>query len=191
MKIYTKAGDAGETSLFGGQRVSKAHVRIEAYGLVDQLNALLGIARLHVDDGELLAALDRIQSELFNLGSDLATPHEVESSHIVRMQEADARTLEAEIDRFSAALPPLKTFILPGGSPAAAHLHMARTACRQAERATVRLAREEPLNPHALVYLNRLSDWLFTAARLANQRQQVEDVPWVSARQQAHTDGRR
>ena len=180
MKIYTKTGDMGETALFGGRRVSKAHARIEAYGLVDQLNAQLGIVALHVDDRELSAFIQRVQSQLFDLGADLATPLDVKSDYIVRVSADQIEKLEQEIDQMETELSPLKTFILPGGSAAAAHLHMARTICRQAERATVHLSSIEQINENALIMLNRLSDWFFVMARLANHRQQIADIPWIS-----------
>lgn len=179
-KIYTKTGDAGETTLFGGRRVSKSHARIEAYGLVDQVNAELGVARLYVGASELDALLHRVQSELFTIGADLATPHDVRSDYIVRTSDLMVEQLEHEIDQFEAELPPLKTFILPGGTPGAAHLHLARTLCRNAERATVHLSTYEAVSPAAVRYLNRLSDWLFVLARVANHRQQVDDIPWIS-----------
>lgn len=180
MKIYTKTGDMGETTLFGGRRVSKANARIESYGLVDQLNAQLGIVMLHVDDPELSTLIQRVQSQLFDLGADLATPVDVESDYIVRVSSTQVEQLEQEIDQMETELAPLKTFILPGGTPAAAHLHMARTICRQAERATVHLSSIEPINEYALILLNRLSDWLFVMARLANHRNQTPDIPWIS-----------
>ena len=180
MKIYTKTGDMGETTLFGGRRVSKAHARIEAYGLVDQLNAQMGIVAIHNEDDELGALLNRAQSQLFDLGADLATPIDVESDYIVRVSSTQVEQLEQEIDQMETELTPLKTFILPGGTPTAAHLHMARTICRQAERATVHLSSIERINEHALVLLNRLSDWLFVMARLTNHRSGTPDVPWVS-----------
>lgn len=170
----------GETALFGGRRVSKAHARIESYGLVDQLNAQLGIVSLHVDDAELSAMIQRIQSQLFDLGADLATPIDVKSDYIVRVASTQIEQLEHEIDQMETELAPLKTFILPGGTPAAAHLHMARTICRQAERATVHLSSSEQINENALIMLNRLSDWFFVMARLANHRSQMPDVPWIS-----------
>jgi len=180
VKIYTKTGDMGETALFGGRRVSKAHARIEAYGLVDQLNAQLGIVALHMDDQELGAHIQRVQSQLFDLGADLATPIDVESDYIVRISVEQIEELEQEIDQMETELTPLKTFILPGGAPAAAYLHMARTICRQAERATVHLSSIEQINEHALVLLNRLSDWFFVMARVCNHRKQLPDVPWIS-----------
>lgn len=180
MKIYTKTGDGGETSLFGGRRVSKAHVRIEAYGLVDQLNAQLGVTRLHVADADLDGLLHRVQCELFSLGADLATPLDVRSDYIVRMSDDLALRLEAEMDEMDAELSPLTTFILPAGVAAAAYLHLARTICRTAERAVVLLAEHESITTAALTYLNRLSDWLFTLARYMNHRAETADVPWIS-----------
>ena len=182
MKIYTRGGDQGETSLFGGRRVAKDHVRIESYGQVDELNALLGVALLHVDHPQLQERLRRIQSELFTLGADLATPLDVASDYVVRMDQAPVARLEQEIDQAEAELPPLRHFILPGGGAGAAHLHLARTVCRRAERATARLAGQEPVNPAALVYLNRLSDWLFVMARLVNHREGQAETPWISPR---------
>ncbi len=189
MKIYTKTGDEGKTSLFGGRRVSKAHERIEAYGLADHLNAQLGVVCLHVQPGDLLERLQRVQAELFNLGADLATPLDVENDYIVRLEAREVEQLEQEIDEMEESLSPLTTFILPGGTPAAAHLHMARTTCRQVERAVVVLADMEPINQQVATYLNRLSDWLFVLARVANARAEVADVPWVSPRAQS-TNGR-
>ncbi|NOX63784.1 MAG: cob(I)yrinic acid a,c-diamide adenosyltransferase [Chloroflexi bacterium] len=178
MKIYTKTGDSGETMLFGGQRVPKYHLRLDAYGAVDELNAFLGLARRYCPDPELNAALERVQNELFALGSDLATPKDVESNHIRRVEGELTARLEREIDLWTEELPPLKTFILPGGGQAGAILHIARTVCRRAERAAAALNRDEPINPHILRYLNRLSDWLFTLARLLNHRQGVQETPW-------------
>ncbi len=180
MKIYTKTGDAGETGLFAGGRVAKDSLRVEAYGAVDELNAVIGLARTVTDDATLAAALARISSELFSLGADLATPLDAGSAWIVRVDDALTARLEGEIDGFEADLPPLTNFILPGGTPAAAHLHLARTVCRRAERRAVHLAHVEPLNDAALRYLNRLSDWLFVAARLANHRAGRADEPWIS-----------
>ncbi len=178
MKIYTKTGDSGETMLFGGQRVPKYHRRLEAYGTVDELNAFLGLARRHCPDPVLSAALERVQNELFAIGSDLATPKDVKSDYIQRVEGDLTARLEAEIDIWSEELPPLKTFILPGGGQAGAILHIARTVCRRAERATAALNRDDPINPHILRYLNRLSDWLFTLARLLNHRQDAPETPW-------------
>lgn len=184
MKIYTKAGDTGETALFGGRRVAKDTPRVEAYGTLDELNACLGTAvvALGADGGEIGALLARLQSELFDLGAELSTPPERAedrlAARVPRMTEPRVEALEGEIDRFEEGLAPLKTFILPGGTVAAASLHLARTVCRRAERRVVSLAALEPVNPEVIRYLNRLSDLLFVLARAANQRAGMEDVPW-------------
>jgi len=180
VKIYTRTGDAGETGLFAGGRVPKDGIRVEAYGAVDELNAALGLARTAIRDAELDAALARIQHDLFALGADLATPLDAATNWVVRVDDTMTARLEAEIDRFEDELPPLTHFVLPGGTPAAAHLHLARTVCRRAERRVVHLAHAEPLNTAVLRYLNRLSDWLFVAARLANHRAGRADEPWIS-----------
>lgn len=180
MKIYTRRGDAGETDLFGGDRVRKEHTRVEAYGQVDELNACLGAAIAASEHKDLIDFGRRIQSTLFDLGSFLATPdpaHRVKAK-IPEVTDADVEALEAEIDRLESELEPLTTFILPGGTNAAAAFHVARTVCRRAERTAVRLDAEEPLGGLALRYLNRLSDLLFVLARAENKRAQVEDVPW-------------
>ncbi len=177
MKIYTKTGDTGQTGLFGGGRVSKDSLRVHAYGSVDELNAVLGVARAIGMNATLDTLLARIQNELFVLGADLATPGA--ANYIPRVDSDYVTRLEQEIDQFEAELEPLKQFILPGGTPEAAQLHLARTVCRRAERQVVSLqATEEALNSITLLYLNRLSDWLFVLARLANARSGVADVPW-------------
>jgi len=178
--IYTGGGDRGETGLFGGGRVSKDDLRVEAYGAVDELNAALGCARATDLPGELKALLARIQEDLFVLGADLATPPDatVRADRIVRLKPGTASALEPEIDRLDAALPPLKTFILPGGSPAGAALHLARTVCRRAERRVVTLARKAGVSGESIVYLNRLSDLLFVMARSANAHAGVPEAPW-------------
>jgi cob(I)alamin adenosyltransferase len=178
MKIYTKTGDSGQTGLWGGQRVSKDSLRVSAYGTVDELNALLGVARTSGVDARLDEQLTRIQNELFVLGADLATPGE--DTRIDRVAPTQTTMLEQDIDQFEAELEPLRQFILPGGTPSAAHLHLARTVCRRAERVVVSLAAVEPINEHVLPYLNRLADWFFVAARVANTRAGVADVPWQS-----------
>jgi cob(I)alamin adenosyltransferase len=160
--------------------VSKDDARVEAYGCVDELNAVIGLVRAEPPDTELDGALRRIAGELFSLGADLATPLDASASWVVRVDEAMVARLEAEIDRFETELAPLRHFILPGGSPAGALLHLARTVCRRAERRTVSLAHTTPINDAALRYLNRLSDWLFVAARLANQRAGRAEEPWIS-----------
>jgi cob(I)alamin adenosyltransferase len=181
LKIYTRTGDAGETGLFGGQRVAKDALRVHAYGTVDECNAVVGLARAAGLDAELDILLAQVQNQLFVVGSDLATPGD--SAHIPRVGEAEAGFLEQAIDSLEASLEPLRQFILPGGTAAAAQLHLARTVCRRAERWAVSLAHEEPISPHVLTYLNRLSDFLFVAARAANARASTPDVPWVSPRQ--------
>lgn len=182
-RIYTRTGDGGQTRLASGAAVSKSDLRVEAYGGVDEANACVGLARLHTgDDGELDAMLARIQNELFDLGADLATPATPDEAPGARLRILDSQVarLEAEIDALNDRLAPLTSFVLPGGTPAAAALHLARTVARRAEREAVRLAEAgEPVSPPALRYLNRLSDLLFVAARWANGRGEG-DVLWVS-----------
>ncbi len=179
MKIYTKTGDAGETGLFGGGRVHKDDARVEAYGAVDELNAAVGLARTLVEDPELDGELLRVQDELFCIGADLATPSGAKArSAVPPIEPAWATRLEEAIDRWDAELPPLKEFVLPGGGRLAAALHVARCDCRRAERRVVALHRHDPVNPEVLVYLNRLSDLLFVAARLANHRAQAAETVW-------------
>jgi cob(I)alamin adenosyltransferase len=189
MRIYTRTGDRGETGLFGGQRVGKDHARVEAYGDVDELNSVLGlaVAALEREGGAALAAeLRGVQSDLFTVGANLATPAPEDggrpSAHIPPLPAGRVEALERWIDRAEEELEPLKVFVLPGGSAAAAHLHLARTVCRRAERRVVALAREAHVGAEWITYLNRLSDLLFTLARLANHRAGVEDVPWVPER---------
>jgi cob(I)alamin adenosyltransferase len=175
-RIYTRAGDAGRTRLASGAEVSKSSGRVEAYGAVDEANACLGLARLHTStDAELDAMLGRIQNELFDLGADLATPDtEATRAWALRMIDSQVERLEREIDQLNATLPELTSFILPGGGAAAAHLHLARTVCRRAEREAVRLAESgEEVSGPGLRYLNRLSDFLFVAARHAAGGQEV------------------
>ena len=180
-KIYTKTGDAGETALGNGARVAKHALRVSAYGTVDETNATLGMARLHAT-GEMDAALQRIQNDLFDLGADLCRPdmardHEAGYTPL-RILDTQVERLEAEIDAMNARLTPLRSFILPGGSALAAHLHLCRTVSRRAERLTVELATMEEINTAAVKYLNRLSDWFFVAARIANDDGKA-DVLWV------------
>jgi len=179
MKIYTRTGDDGTTALFAGGRVSKTDLRVETYGTVDELNAALGLARAQQPAGD--AWLAQMQRQLFTLGADLATPLDARSSHIVRLDAAAVDWLEAVIDEATAALPPLTHFILPAGCPAAAHLHLARTVCRRAERLAVALAAQEPVSAQVVPYLNRLSDLLFTLARWENAQAGVPDDIWTSA----------
>jgi cob(I)alamin adenosyltransferase len=173
-RIYTRTGDAGRTRLATGETVSKSDGRVEAYGAVDETNACIGMARLHTGaDADFDALLGRIQNELFDLGADLATPPKPDEleGQALRIVESQVARLEGEIDTMNDLLPALKTFILPGGTAAAAALHLARTVCRRAEREAVRLVESgAPVSAPALRYLNRLSDLLFVAARYANDR---------------------
>jgi cob(I)alamin adenosyltransferase len=183
MKIYTKRGDAGKTDLFGGERVGKDALRVAAYGDVDELNASVGVAAAAGSDPELADSLASIQSALFDLGASLATPDAAhrEKAGVLGVNATDIERLESLIDQLEAGLEPLKTFILPGGSAAAAAFHVARTVCRRAEREVVRLAgvEGESVEQASLRYLNRLSDLLFVIARHENARQGVADVAWA------------
>ena len=177
-KIYTRGGDRGETSLGNGARVAKDSIRVEAFGAVDETNACIGLARLHTS-GEMDEMLARIQNDLFDLGADLCTPEGGERrSGALRVVPEQVLRLEAEIDAMNADLAPLNSFVLPGGSAAAAALHLARTTARRAERAMTALAREEPVGEAARHYINRLSDHLFVAARLVNDKGGA-DILWV------------
>jgi cob(I)alamin adenosyltransferase len=194
MKIYTRTGDRGETGLFGGQRVRKDHTRVEAYGEVDELNAVVGwaVARLQADgDAEMAERLRLLQADLFALGANLATPAPEDggrpSTHIPPLPSARIADMEDWIDAAETELEPLRSFILPGGTEAAARLHMARTVCRRAERRVISLAAEAHLDPEAVRYLNRLSDLLFVLARLANQRGGTADVRWETQREEGST----
>jgi cob(I)alamin adenosyltransferase len=182
-RIYTKRGDSGETSLVGGQRVPKDDLRIEAYGTVDELNAFTGLASLCCEAeglllGRLAAILRRVQHELFNLGSILATKPEDVHPKQARVTDAEVQQLEREIDSMNADLPPLRSFVLPGGTRLNAELHVARTVCRRAERLLVALARREEVPPETIRYLNRLSDALFVWSRWANHVLGVAEVLW-------------
>lgn len=181
MKIYTRRGDRGETDLFGGGRVAKDDLRVAAYGDVDELNACVGVAAAATEQDDLGAFMHQIQNSLFDLGSQLATPRasHQEKYQLPTVDLARIEELEHEIDRLEGELEPLKSFILPGGSAGAAALHHARTVCRRAERSAVALDRAETLDPAIVQYLNRLSDLLFTMARVANSRLGREDVAWV------------
>lgn len=179
MKLYTKTGDAGDTGLFGGARVSKSSDRVGAYGTVDELNAALGVVRTHTLAHDHDAVLAHVQRDLFTLGAELATvPGKEGSIGIALLDGRDIERLEGAIDASEATVEPLKTFVLPGGTPGAAALHVARTVCRRAEREVVALAQHEPVRSELVVYLNRLSDLLFTLARSENRAANVPDVPW-------------
>ncbi|BDP41424.1 ATP--cob(I)alamin adenosyltransferase [Deinococcus aetherius] len=185
MKLYTKTGDDGSTGLYGPERVSKTHVRVEAYGTVDELNSVVGLARAHnmgsgQPDATLDADLEYLQNALFDVGADLATRQgSVSASKISRMDAEDAAFLEAMIDRYQEVAPVFKGFVHPGGTATAAALHVARTVARRAERVAIGLAGVEEVNPHVLVYLNRISDLLFVMARAANQTAGLEEHAWT------------
>ena len=175
-RIYTKGGDKGETSLGDGGRVKKHSLRVDAYGTVDEANAAIGVARLHAE-GAVLEMLARIQNDLFDLGADLCTPETGRKSEgALRIVPGQTERLEREIDAMNADLKPLDSFILPGGTPLATQLHVARTVTRRAERLVTALAEAETLNPEAIKYLNRLSDHLFVLSRVANQ--ETGDILW-------------
>lgn len=178
-RIYTRSGDQGQTALGNGQRVSKHHLRVEAYGTVDEANALLGVVLGHCADADRHAMLTRIQNDLFDAGADLCTPRAPDEAEGARLRMTPAQTtrLEAEIDAMNEQLSPLNSFILPGGTPEAASLHLARTVVRRAERLCCALAEMETITPAVITYLNRLSDHLFVMARIANAGQ---DVLWVA-----------
>jgi cob(I)alamin adenosyltransferase len=179
VKIYTRTGDGGETALFDGTRVQKSHVRVQAYGDVDELNAMLGVVRASGLADDLDEVISMVQRDLFALGARLADPAERIAPRVTKasVSEADIERLEGWIDRFEAELPPLRRFVLPGGSQPGAALHLARTVCRRAERHVVVLG-AEALGPAVVAYLNRLSDLLFVLARAANHRAGVGEVEW-------------
>ena len=180
MKIYTKTGDKGETGLFDGTRVPKDATRVDAYGAVDELNAVLGAAAAFLEDATMVELLRQIQRDLFAVGARLADPRLSREGKAEkdRFDPDRVTRLEEIIDRFEAELPALRRFILPGGSRAGALLHLARTVCRRAERRVVTLARETEISPVVVTYMNRLSDLLFVLARAANRRSGAEEVPW-------------
>ncbi len=190
LKIYTRTGDNGHTGLFGGVRVPKYDLRVEAYGAVDELNAALGLAAVHPCQPDMQQLITRLQSELFELGADLAAPglhaEKRGKAFVKRIRAEHVLHLEEEIDRYEAELEPLRCFILPGGSALAAALHWARVVCRRAERQTAALLHaheqlaEPDVNPESMRYLNRLADLLFVLARAANKRLEVLDIPWTS-----------
>ena len=181
-KIYTRTGDDGTTGLADGSRTNKDCFRVRAYGEVDEANSAIGVARLYVDNIELARSLARIQNDLFDLGADLSTPIQKDAqkkeSKTLRIVQSQIDRLEQDLDMLNADLAPLKTFVLPGGSKPAAYLHLARAITRRSEREIVSMMREEAVNPLALKFANRLSDYLFVAARWCNMRGQM-DVKWV------------
>ncbi|HXI11271.1 MAG TPA: cob(I)yrinic acid a,c-diamide adenosyltransferase [Thermoanaerobaculia bacterium] len=176
MKIYTRVGDRGETSLFGGVKVGKGDLRIECYGTVDELNSWIGLVRTMTSDPDVDGELKRIQSDLFDIGAHLASPEG--SIRFAGVEASRIADLENAIDQMETSLAPLKNFILPGGASASASLHVARTVCRRAERRVVSLGDPSDIGGTTIAYLNRLSDYLFVAARFSNQREGVDDVEW-------------
>jgi cob(I)alamin adenosyltransferase len=178
MKIYTKTGDHGDTSLFGGKRLPKSNLRIDAYGTVDELNAHLGVVRALKPPAEVESILEQLQNQLFVLGADLATPIDTVSSKVQRIQQEHIQNLEKFIDQIDEQLKPLQYFILPGGQLCGAQLHIARTVCRRAERLVDALGRKEDIGKFPLIYLNRFADLLFVLARYTNIRTGVEETPW-------------
>ena len=185
MKIYTKTGDMGQTSLFGGTRVKKSNIRIDAYGTVDELNSYLGLLRDQIKDDPLISDLIIIQNKLFALGAMLATPQDKEKLKngkdrlkIDKIEEEEINFLERKMDEMNTSLPPMTHFILPGGHTTVSFCHIARCVCRRAERITVELADQEAINPQILIYLNRLSDYLFVLARKLTLDNKVKEIPW-------------
>lgn len=181
-KIYTKTGDSGETSLGDGNRVPKHSLRVSAYGTVDETNATVGLAKLYADRTLISTQLSVIQNDLFDLGADLCRPDQEKDSEAqyqpLRMTGNQVKRLETEIDLMNKNIEPLRSFILPGGSKLAAHLHLCRTVSRRAEHLTVELSNNETVNAHSIQYLNRLSDWFFVASRVANSNGK-DDILWV------------
>jgi cob(I)alamin adenosyltransferase len=179
LKIYTKTGDDGSTGLFGGDRVPKYHPRIEAYGTVDELNAVIGLALTTAVPEAIRPGLEWVSSLLFTVGADLATPRVPPPQYAIpRIEEQHIAYIEQCIDSYEQQLPPLKNFILPGGTPTSAYLHLARTVCRRAERRTVELMQQEDIGTQISTFLNRLSDYLFVAARYANHLTGGNDIAW-------------
>jgi len=179
MKIYTKTGDTGDTALFSGGRVPKHHLRVESYGTIDELNSILGVVRAIHPSPQTDIWLEELQNQLFHLGADLATPMDAKADWITRVNPEQVMWLEETIDTMTEQLEPLSNFILPGGTLAAAQLQVARTVCRRAERLVSALQQGEEINPISLVYINRLSDWLFTLARYENKQAGESESKWV------------
>ncbi len=180
MKIYTKTGDKGKTGLFNGKRVDKFELRVECYGTIDELNSIIGLARTFCNSEELCKDLSKVSAKLFNLGADLATPLDFESEFKPRRIDLqDIEFLEKLIDSYTSRIPKLNSFILPGGVPSAAFLHQARTVCRRAERRIVLLTQQQDIGEFIIIFVNRLSDYLFTASRFANFSEGKDDVIWT------------
>jgi cob(I)alamin adenosyltransferase len=179
MKVYTKTGDKGETSLYGGQRVSKGDLRIHAYGTVDELNSYIGLLRDLCADEARNAQLIRIQDRLFTLGALLATESETAKKRLPKISKEDIESLEGAIDAMEHTLEPIKTFVLPGGHPTVSYCHISRCVCRRAERLSVELGEEVEVEPLVIQYLNRLSDYLFVLSRLLTKILDAKEIPWV------------
>jgi cob(I)alamin adenosyltransferase len=178
MKIYTKTGDRGETSLFGGERVPKYHYRIEAYGTVDELNSTIGLIRDQAIDEATFNILLEVQDRLFTLGSNLATDPSNKKVKTPQLNKSDIELLEKEIDKMNEILPEMRSFVLPGGHPTVSYCHIARCVCRRAERLVVFLSEKEPINEDIIIYLNRLSDYLFVLSRKFTQDFKANEIPW-------------
>lgn len=178
MKIYTKTGDKGQTSLIGGTRVPKHHIRIEAYGTVDELNSWIGLLRDMISDDHVKTTLIEVQDRLFTIGSSLAADPEKSKMKLPELNEADVTLLEKEIDAMDLLLPPMKSFVLPGGHEIVSHCHIARCICRRAERCVIHLTETSPVNEVVIHYLNRLSDYLFTLSRKLSADLGAKEIPW-------------
>ena len=178
MKVYTRKGDDGTTTLYGGKRIKKHHLRIEAYGTVDELNAHVGHLRDHCEEERLLEFLLEIQNDLFNIGSHLATVDPNMKKNLPKLTETLITKLEVEIDTYDELLPPMKNFVLPGGHPVVSQAHIARCVCRRAERISIELAEDEEIHEHVIPFLNRLSDYLFVLSRKLTHDLGVEEIPW-------------
>ncbi len=189
MKIYTKTGDRGETSLFTGERVKKSSLRVQAYGTVDELNSWLGLLCSTITEKDVRNVVTQIQIELFDLGADLATPIQKiknkRHKEVPRISQKQIRQLERWIDQYQEELPPIKNFILPGGAVTAAYIHIMRGVCRRAERDVVHLMEKEHVGRNVLIYLNRLSDLLFVLARVLNHRQHIQEPIWIPGKKKA------
>lgn len=179
MKIYTKTGDEGMTSLLGGKRVSKAALRIETYGTVDELNAFMGLVRDQEVNHPRKTFLIGIQNRLFTIGATLATEPGTKNAKLPSLEETDVRSLEEAMDAMDKELPPMRNFVLPGGHPSVSHCHVARTVCRRAERLTIALNAEHEIDPLVIKYLNRLSDYLFVLSRKMSVELGIEEIPWT------------
>ncbi|HWY10331.1 MAG TPA: cob(I)yrinic acid a,c-diamide adenosyltransferase [Bacteroidia bacterium] len=178
MKIYTKTGDKGQTSLIGGTRLPKHHIRIEAYGTVDELNSFVGLVRDSISEKELFDLLIEIQDRLFTIGSSLAADPEKNKMQLPKLNESDVVLLEKAIDKMNETLPEMKSFVLPGGHPTVSHCHIARCVCRRAERAVLKLSENEKVDELIYKYLNRLSDYLFVLSRKLTQDLKANEIPW-------------